>query len=79
MVGGDRATVDTVRPLFDAMSKTVTYMGGAGCGQSTKMVNQVLIATTMVGVVEGLLYGYKGMSLFMGWLRDCCWCTLCLT
>ncbi len=34
-------------------------MGGAGCGQHTKMVNQILISSCMVGVCEGLLYAQK--------------------
>lgn len=39
-------------------------MGPASMGQHTKMVNQILISTTMIGVVEGLLYGYKaGLNL----------------
>jgi 3-hydroxyisobutyrate dehydrogenase len=46
------------------MGKNVTYMGPAGSGQHTKMVNQILIASNMVGVVEGLLYGHRaGLDL----------------
>ena len=40
------------------------HQGGPGAGQHTKMVNQVLIATNMIGVCEALLYGYKaGLDL----------------
>ena len=64
MVGGDAAAVEAVRPLFDCMGKTVVHQGPAGAGQHTKMVNQVLIATNMIGVCEALLYGYKaGLDL----------------
>jgi 3-hydroxyisobutyrate dehydrogenase len=46
------------------MGKTIVHQGPAGAGQHTKMVNQVLIASNMVGVCEGLLYGYKaGLDL----------------
>ncbi|KAM7453674.1 hypothetical protein BLSTO_05577 [Blastocystis sp. subtype 1] len=39
-------------------------MGKAGCGQHTKMCNQILIATNMIGVCESLIYGYKaGLNL----------------
>jgi 3-hydroxyisobutyrate dehydrogenase len=59
MVGGDADAIDAVRPLLECMGKTVVHQGGAGAGQHTKMVNQVLIATNMIGVCEGLLYAYK--------------------
>src|SRR4029077_8519964 len=42
------------------MGKTIVHQGTAGAGQHTKMVNQVLIATNMIGVCEALLYGSKG-------------------
>ena len=46
------------------MGKTIVYQGPAGAGQHTKMVNQILIASNMIGVCEGLLYGYKaGLDL----------------
>ena len=64
MVGGDAETVEAVRPLFECMGKTIVHQGPAGAGQHTKMVNQVLIATSMIGVCEALLYGYKaGLDL----------------
>jgi 3-hydroxyisobutyrate dehydrogenase len=59
MVGGDAAIVESIRPLFECMGKTIVYQGPAGAGQHTKMVNQILIAGTMVGVCEALLYGFK--------------------
>ncbi|ETO78652.1 hypothetical protein F444_06445 [Phytophthora nicotianae P1976] len=52
-------TVETTMPLFEIMGKNIRHMGGAGAGQHTKMVNQILIATNMIGVVEGLLYAQK--------------------
>ncbi|MCS6976277.1 MAG: NAD(P)-dependent oxidoreductase [Gemmatales bacterium] len=64
MVGGDAEVVEAVRPLFECMGKTVVHQGGPGAGQHTKMVNQILIATNMIGVCEALLYGYKaGLDL----------------
>ena len=50
MVGGDADVVDAVRPLLECMGKTIIHQGPAGAGQHTKMVNQVLIATNMIGV-----------------------------
>lgn len=64
MVGGERATFDKVQPFFNLMGENIAYMGGPGKGQHTKMSNQILIASTMIGVVESLLYAYKaGMNL----------------
>jgi 3-hydroxyisobutyrate dehydrogenase len=64
MVGGEGETVAAVRPLFEVMGKTIIHQGPAGAGQHTKMVNQTLIATGMIGVCEALLYAYKaGLNL----------------
>ena len=59
MVGGERAAFDRVLPLFRKMGETIALMGGPGSGQHTKMVNQILIAGNMIGVVEGLLYARR--------------------
>ncbi|MEX2682680.1 MAG: NAD(P)-dependent oxidoreductase [Candidatus Sigynarchaeota archaeon] len=61
MVGGDKAAFDEVLPLFQMMGdkEKIAFMGPAGAGQHTKMANQVMIASTMVGVVESMLYAAK--------------------
>ncbi len=59
MAGGDKETYEKVFPFFELMGKNIAYMGKAGAGQHTKMSNQILIAGTMIGVVESLLYAYK--------------------
>lgn len=59
MVGGEKKTFDEVLPLFQLMGKNIAHMGAAGAGQHTKMCNQVLIAGTMIGVCESLLYAVK--------------------
>jgi len=64
MIGGEEDAVTAVAPAFQAMGKTTVHQGEAGAGQHTKMVNQTLIATGMIGVCEALLYGYKaGLDL----------------
>jgi len=66
MVGGDEDAVERVRPLLELMGKTIVRQGGPGAGQHTKMVNQILIASGMIGVCEALLYAYKtGLDLEM--------------
>ena len=64
MIGGDKDVVEALQPCWKAMGKTIVHQGDAGAGQHTKMVNQTLIATNMIGVCEALLYGYKaGLDL----------------
>jgi 3-hydroxyisobutyrate dehydrogenase len=64
MIGGEKEVAEALRPLFETMGKTIVYQGPAGSGQHTKMVNQVLITTNMIGVCEALLYAYKaGLDL----------------
>ncbi len=64
MIGGETEVVEALRPLFEKMGKTIVHQGPPGAGQDTKMVNQILIATNMIGVCEALLYGYKaGLDL----------------
>jgi 3-hydroxyisobutyrate dehydrogenase len=64
MIGGDRETVEALQPCWQAMGKTIVHQGGPGAGQHTKMVNQTLIASTMIGVCEALLYAYRaGLDL----------------
>jgi 3-hydroxyisobutyrate dehydrogenase len=64
MIGGDEDVVEALRPCWSAMGKTAVLQGGPGAGQHTKMVNQTLIASGMIGVCEGLLYAYRaGLDL----------------
>ena len=59
MVGGDEDAFQKVLPIFKLMGKNIVRMGGSGMGQHTKMSNQILIASTMIGVVEALLYAHR--------------------
>ena len=64
MVGGDEPIYEQVLPMFEAMGENISFMGEAGAGQHTKMCNQILVAGTMIGTVESLLYAYRmGMDL----------------
>jgi 3-hydroxyisobutyrate dehydrogenase len=59
MVGGKKEVFEKVFPLFELMGKNISYMGPAGAGQHTKTCNQILVAGTMIGVCESLLYAVK--------------------
>jgi 3-hydroxyisobutyrate dehydrogenase len=64
MIGGDATSVQAVMPLFELLGKKIVHQGGPGAGQQAKLCNQIVIAGTMVGVCESLLYGYKaGLDL----------------
>jgi 3-hydroxyisobutyrate dehydrogenase len=56
MVGGDPATFDRARDLFACMGQQILLQGPAGFGQHTKMCNQIVIASTLMGVCEAIAY-----------------------
>ncbi len=59
MVGGRKEIFEEVLPFLKVFGSRISYMGEAGAGQHTKMANQILIAGTMIGVCESLLYAEK--------------------
>ncbi|MFZ7125936.1 MAG: NAD(P)-dependent oxidoreductase [Desulfobacterales bacterium] len=64
MAGGESEVVDRILPLLRIMGSKIVYQGPAGSGQHTKMCNQIVIAGTMIGVCESLIYGYRaGLDL----------------
>lgn len=64
MIGGDEPTVQALEPIWSKLAAKWVHQGGPGAGQHTKMVNQTLIASGMIGVCEALLYGHRaGLDL----------------
>jgi len=59
MVGGSEADVSLIRPVLELMGRSIVHHGPPGSGQHAKMVNQILIATNVIGVCEGLLYAAR--------------------
>ncbi len=59
MVGGEPSAFQLAEPLFKVLGQSARHQGGPGAGQHTKMVNQILIASGMVGVAEALTYAEK--------------------
>jgi len=59
MAGGSSAAFERARPLFEVLGRTIVHEGGPGAGQHTKMVNQIAIASGMIGVCEALLYAHR--------------------
>ncbi len=60
MVGGDEEAFRKALPVFQAMGKTIMYMGPAGSGTVTKLVNQLLVGLHIVSSCEALLLGTRG-------------------
>ncbi len=64
MIGGAAPAIQSLEPIWDILGKTWVHQGPAGAGQHTKMVNQTLIASGMIGVCEALLYAWRaGLDL----------------
>lgn len=59
MVGGDKTVFEALMPLFKLIGVNIVHQGPAGAGQHTKMCNQIVIAGTMIGVCESLVYAVK--------------------
>jgi len=59
MVGGSEAAFQTCLPVFQAMGRKVTHMGGTGAGQVTKACNQIITALQVTAVAEALVLGAK--------------------
>jgi len=59
MVGGKPEAFERAQPLLDAFSRLVVLEGGPGAGQHTKMVNQIAIASGLIGVCEALVYATR--------------------
>jgi 2-hydroxy-3-oxopropionate reductase len=59
MVGGDKATFETVLPIFQAMGRTITLLGPLGFGGFTKLANQIIVAVNLTALAEALTLGKK--------------------
>ncbi|MGI8932530.1 MAG: NAD(P)-dependent oxidoreductase [Phormidesmis sp.] len=59
MVGGEAADVERAMPVLTAMGSTVTHVGPIGAGQTTKAINQIIVAGTYWSVAEGMSLGLK--------------------
>lgn len=59
LVGGDEDAFHACMPVFEAMGNNIVYEGAAGNGQHTKMANQIIIAGTVSGMCEAMIYAKK--------------------
>ena len=64
MMGGAKEVVEKVRPIMEVMGRTVIHCGPLGCGQMTKLANQVMVIHTIMSIAEGLAFAEKaGLDL----------------
>ncbi len=64
MIGGPVEVVERVRPILEAMGRTITHCGPVGSGQTTKLANQVMVIHTLMSMAEGLAFAEKaGLNL----------------
>ena len=64
MMGGPKEAVEQVRPIMEALGRTVTHCGPLGSGQMTKLANQVMVIHTIMSIAEGLAFAEKaGLDL----------------
>jgi 2-hydroxy-3-oxopropionate reductase len=59
MVGGSADALEEVRPILEAMAKTITHVGAPGDGQIAKAANQIMVAAQMVAMGELLIFAQK--------------------
>ena len=59
MVGGEREVFEKALPILQLLGTNIKLQGSAGAGQYTKMCNQIVIASNMMGVCEAIVYAKK--------------------
>jgi 3-hydroxyisobutyrate dehydrogenase len=60
MVGGQADQLERAMPFLSAMGKRITHVGGSGAGQMVKLVNQILVANSMLALGEAFLFAQAG-------------------
>lgn len=56
MVGGPVEALERAQPLFEVLGQNIVHVGASGAGQVCKACNQVVVAQTIAGVAEALLF-----------------------
>lgn len=55
MMGGEVAVVERVRPVLQALGKTLVHVGAAGAGHAVKALNNFVSASGLLAVCEALV------------------------
>lgn len=59
MIGGDEAVVERVRPILEALGKSITVVGPNGNGSVAKLANQIMVNLNIAAVAEALVLATK--------------------
>lgn len=59
MVGGPEDLFNEMKPLFDLLGKNAVLVGETGAGQTTKLMNQILVAIHIQAMGEAFLLATK--------------------
>jgi 2-hydroxy-3-oxopropionate reductase len=59
MIGGEKATADYVRPLFEKIAAVIVYAGPSGAGSTLKLINNLIMGVAIEAVAEALVLARK--------------------
>lgn len=54
LVGGDAETLESVRPVLEAISSRIAHLGVVGSGATYKLINNMMAAVHIAALAEGL-------------------------
>jgi 3-hydroxyisobutyrate dehydrogenase-like beta-hydroxyacid dehydrogenase len=57
MVGGEAAIFERLRPLFELMGRNIFHLGAVGAGQTAKLCQNLILVSTLSGVMESVALG----------------------
>ena len=59
MVGGPEQAFKQIKDVLEVMGGSVTLVGPSGAGQTTKLVNQMIVASNIAVIAEAMTLGKK--------------------
>ncbi len=62
MVGGEKRIFEECLEIFQALGKSIVYVGGIGSGGYVKLVNQIIVALNIATLGEAFSLGVKAVS-----------------
>jgi 3-hydroxyisobutyrate dehydrogenase len=60
MVGGDAAALERARPVLESISTRIIHFGPSGAGALIKLINNLMVATQVAALAEGLNLAEQG-------------------
>ncbi len=69
MVGGDKADIEAMSPVFDALGNNVFHCGPVGAGEAVKILNNIMGVTSMFLMTETMQIAGK-LGIDQAWLAS---------